>query len=119
MIWIAKVLVSLKPGILDVQGRAVEKLLLELGYRASSVKVGKVVELRLEAQSREEASSQINRMTEEILCNPLMESFDVTLTALGETRQVTREVTREGHLTSHVEPPSHLVEAPPHAGTAK
>lgn len=115
MIWIAKVLVSLKPGILDVQGRAVEKLLLDLGYRASSVKVRKVIELRLEAQSREEASSQINRMAEELLCNPLMESFDVTLTALGETRQVTRE----GRLTSHVEPPTHLVEAPPHAGTAK
>jgi phosphoribosylformylglycinamidine synthase subunit PurS len=75
----ATVLVRPKPGILDPQGDAVGSSLRQLGFRIDAARVGRVVDLELEAGSPEEARDQVERMCAELLANPLIESFDIQL----------------------------------------
>jgi phosphoribosylformylglycinamidine synthase subunit PurS len=73
------VLVRPKPGILDPQGDAVGSSLRQLGFAVDAARVGRVVDLELEAGSREEARAQVERMCAELLANPLIESFEIEL----------------------------------------
>ena len=75
----ATVLVRPKPGILDPQGDAVGSSLRQLGFGVEQARVGRVVDLELEAESRDEARSQVERMCAELLANPLIESFEIEL----------------------------------------
>jgi phosphoribosylformylglycinamidine synthase subunit PurS len=74
--------VTPKPGILDPQGRAVEKSLPHLGIAGvSSVRVGRRVELTVQAADVAAARVVVDKLASELLSNPLMELFDVE--ALG------------------------------------
>ena len=73
----AMVVVRPKEGILDPQGDAVGHSLRKLGFAVSSVRVGRVVDLELSADDREEAQTQVQRMCSELLANPLIESFEI------------------------------------------
>ncbi len=74
--------VTPKPGILDPQGRAVEKSLPHLGIAGvSAVRVGRRVELTVEAVDAAAARAVVDRLASELLSNPLMELYDVE--ALG------------------------------------
>jgi phosphoribosylformylglycinamidine synthase subunit PurS len=75
----ATVLVRPKQGILDPQGEAVESALGHLGFSVSAARVGKVVDLELEAADPKEARTQVERMCEQLLANPLIESFEVEI----------------------------------------
>jgi phosphoribosylformylglycinamidine synthase subunit PurS len=75
----ATVLVRPKQGILDPQGDAVESALGHLGFSVSQARVGKVVDLELEAADPNEARAQVERMCEQLLANPLIESFEVEI----------------------------------------
>ena len=75
----ATVVVRPKQGILDPQGEAVETALEHLGFAVSAARVGKVVELELEADDPEHARAQVEKMCEQLLANPLMESFEVEI----------------------------------------
>jgi phosphoribosylformylglycinamidine synthase subunit PurS len=75
----ATVLVRPKPGILDPQGQAVETALEHLGFSVTGTRVGKLVDLELEATDADEARAQVERMCEQLLANPLMESFEVEI----------------------------------------
>ena len=75
----ATVLVRPKEGILDPQGAAVETALGHLGFSVSEARVGKVVDIEVEAGSKAEARAQVERMCEQLLANPLMESFEVEI----------------------------------------
>jgi phosphoribosylformylglycinamidine synthase subunit PurS len=75
----ATVLVRPKQGILDPQGEAVESALGHLGFSVSQARVGKVVDLELEAADPNEARAQVERMCEQLLANPLIESFEVEI----------------------------------------
>ena len=75
----ATVLVRPKPGILDPQGNAVGSSLRQLGFNVEQARVGRVVDLELDAASRDEARSQVERMCAELLANPLIESFEIEL----------------------------------------
>jgi phosphoribosylformylglycinamidine synthase subunit PurS len=75
----ATVLVRPKPGILDPQGDAVGSSLRQLGFPVDTARVGRVVDLELEARSPDEAREQVERMCAELLANPLIESFDIEL----------------------------------------
>jgi phosphoribosylformylglycinamidine synthase len=75
--------VTPKPGILDPQGRAVEGSLGHLGIAGvSGVRVGRRVELSVEATDGAAARSIVDRLAGELLSNPLIEAYDVEL--LGE-----------------------------------
>ena len=68
----ARVLIRPKAGILDPQGKAVERALPALGFSGvSNVHVGRLVELDVEDPS------QLDRMCRELLSNPLVEDFEV------------------------------------------
>jgi phosphoribosylformylglycinamidine synthase len=73
------VLVRPKHGILDPQGEAVESALGHLGFSVSEARVGKVVDLEVDASDATEARTQVERMCEQLLANPLIESFEVEI----------------------------------------
>ena len=75
----ATVLVRPKQGILDPQGDAVESALGHLGFSVSEARVGKVVDLEVDASDATEARAQVERMCEQLLANPLIESFEVEI----------------------------------------
>lgn len=75
--------VTPKPGILDPQGRAVEGSLGHLGIDGvSGVRVGRRVELTVDAVDRAAARAVVERLAAELLSNPLIEAYEVEL--LGE-----------------------------------
>jgi phosphoribosylformylglycinamidine synthase len=75
----ATVLVRPKPGILDPQGQAVESSLRHLGFDVSDARVGRVVDLEVDTDDPAEARAQLERMCEQLLANPLMESYEVEI----------------------------------------
>ena len=77
----ATVLVRPKHGILDPQGAAVENALGHLGFSVSAARVGKVIDLEVDATDETTARAQVEKMCEQLLANPLMESFDVEIHA--------------------------------------
>ena len=75
----ATVLVRPKEGILDPQGQAVESSLRQLGFPVSSARVGRVVDLELEAGDADAARAELERMCEQLLANSLIESYEIEL----------------------------------------
>ena len=72
--------VSPKPGILDPQGRAVEGSLAHLGVSGvSAVRVGRRVELTVDATDEAGARAVVERLGGELFSNPLIEAFTVEL----------------------------------------
>jgi phosphoribosylformylglycinamidine synthase PurS subunit len=70
----AEVLVTLKAGLADPQGKAVEGALPALGWtNVSAVRIGKHVRLELEAESPDAARSQVEEMATRLLSNPVIE----------------------------------------------
>jgi phosphoribosylformylglycinamidine synthase len=74
----ATVLVRPKPGILDPQGQAVESSLRHLGFDVGDARVGRLVDLDVDADDEREARAQLERMCEQLLTNPLIESYTIT-----------------------------------------
>ena len=79
----ATVLVRPKPGILDPQGQAVQSSLHHLGFEVSETRVGRLVDVDVSTDDRAEALAQIERMCEQLLTNPLIESYTVVLVGNG------------------------------------
>jgi phosphoribosylformylglycinamidine synthase len=75
----ATVLIRPKEGILDPQGDAVRHSLQKLGFDVHAVRVGRVVDLDVEADDADGARAEIQRMCEVLLANPLIESFEIRL----------------------------------------
>jgi phosphoribosylformylglycinamidine synthase len=75
----ATVLVRPKEGILDPQGQAVESSLRHLGFAVVGTRVGRLVELDVDATDEPEARAQVERMCEQLLANPLIESYEIEL----------------------------------------
>jgi phosphoribosylformylglycinamidine synthase len=74
--WQAGVTVMLKPVVNDPQGLAVEGGLRQLGYKGvSNVRVGKYIELALNAETEFEARTLIEDMCATLLANPVIEDF--------------------------------------------
>jgi phosphoribosylformylglycinamidine synthase subunit PurS len=75
----ATVLVRPKAGILDPQGEAVETSLKHLGFAVGEARIGRVIDLEVDAGSEEEAQAAVERMCEQLLANPLIESYEIEL----------------------------------------
>ena len=74
----AKVHVFLKPGVLDVQGKAVEQALHGLGWGGvEHVRVGKTIEFDLAAGDEAAAEAEVKAMCEKLLANTVIESYRV------------------------------------------
>jgi phosphoribosylformylglycinamidine synthase len=73
-----RVLVRLKPGILDVQGAAVKRALGGLGFSdVADLRVGKVIELEVEAASAVDARARVDEMCRKLLANPILEDYAI------------------------------------------
>ncbi len=74
----ATVHVFLKPGVLDVQGKAVEQALHGLGWGGvSGVRVGRTIEFELAAKDAAEAEAEVKAMCDKLLANTVIESYRV------------------------------------------
>ena len=71
----ATVIVRPKDGILDPQGDAVRTALDHLGFSVDEARVGRLIELTFE--SRQAARAELERMCEQLLANPLIESYEI------------------------------------------
>ena len=76
----ARVLVRLKPGILDVQGASVQRALQGLGFgEVQGLRVGKVLDLELDGVSRDSARRRVEEMCARLLTNPVIEDYTVEM----------------------------------------
>ena len=76
-----RVLVRLKPGILDVQGAAVKRALTGLGFgELTDLRVGKVIEVELDAATAAEARQRVGEMCRQLLANPILEDYTIETT---------------------------------------
>ena len=72
-------LVRPKQGILDPQGRAVESSLRQLGFSVEGARIGRVVDLEVDAADAATVRAQVEQMCEQLLANPLIESYEIEL----------------------------------------
>lgn len=78
----AKIHVTLKQGILDPQGKAIEHALESLGFKnAANVRVGKYMELDLMEHDKAKAEAQVKSMCEKLLANTIIEEYRYELSA--------------------------------------
>jgi len=75
----ATVLVRLKTGILDPQGQAVGSSLRQLGFAVGEARVGRLIDLEVDETDPASARAAVERMCEQLLANPLIESFEIEL----------------------------------------
>jgi phosphoribosylformylglycinamidine synthase PurS subunit len=75
----ATVLVRPKQGILDPQGQAVESSLRQLGFSVDGARIGRVVDIEVNASDAAAARAEVERMCEQLLANPLIESYEIEL----------------------------------------
>jgi phosphoribosylformylglycinamidine synthase len=73
----ATVVVRPKDGILDPQGEAVLGALRHLDFTVDDVRIGRVIDIELDAEDAESAQAEVRRMCDQLLANPLIESFDI------------------------------------------
>jgi len=75
----ATILVRPKQGILDPQGEAVQSSLRQLGFPVDETRVGRVIDLELENGDVEAARGELEAMCEQLLANPLIESYEIVV----------------------------------------
>lgn len=78
----ARVHITLKNGVLDPQGKAIENALAGLGFEdTSDVRQGKVIELTVDTNDENTARARVEEMCQKLLANPVMENYTIELTA--------------------------------------
>ncbi|MGB7205159.1 MAG: phosphoribosylformylglycinamidine synthase subunit PurS [Anderseniella sp.] len=76
----AKVIITLKNGVLDPQGKAIEGALSGLGFDGvNTVRQGKFIELDIDAASKDEARKSVEAMCEKLLSNTVIENYRVEI----------------------------------------
>ena len=76
----ATIQITLKSGVLDPQGKAIENALGQLGFDGiGEVRQGKLIEIDLQASNAETARAQLADMCEKLLANTVIENYDIQL----------------------------------------
>lgn len=76
----ARITVTLKQGVLDPQGKAIEGSLNSLGFNnVGSVRQGKVFDVELEGKNKSEAEKSLKSMCDQLLANTVIEDYHVTI----------------------------------------
>jgi phosphoribosylformylglycinamidine synthase len=76
----AKVFVTLKGGVLDPQGKAVQGSLMRAGHKfVKGVRIGKAIELEIDDMPRDEAIKKIEEICEKLLANTVMENYKIEI----------------------------------------
>ena len=75
-----RVLVRLRPGIMDVQGAAVQRALVGLGFGdLRDLRVGKVIEVDVDASTLVAAHGRVDEMCKRLLANPVLEDYTIEI----------------------------------------
>ena len=76
----ARVYITLKPGLLDPQGKTIKSALESLGFRGiQDVRMGKYLEIRLNHGRAASAKRDVERMCQKLLANPVVETYRVEI----------------------------------------
>lgn len=80
----AQIKITLKPVVLDAQGATIERALHNLGFAGvSGVRMGKFIELAVEAEDDNTARRQVEEMCQQLLANPIIEEYRVEIVSSG------------------------------------
>lgn len=71
----ARIYVTLRPSVLDPAGTAVQSGLRHMGYDVEQVRIGKYIELNINADDENKARSQLEQMCNQLLANPVIENY--------------------------------------------
>jgi phosphoribosylformylglycinamidine synthase PurS subunit len=78
----ARIHITLKNGVLDPQGKAIQQALAGLGFdTVEDVRQGKYIEIELSESDAEAARSQVTDMCEKLLANTVIENYDIEIVA--------------------------------------
>ena len=84
-----KIFISFKKGVLDPQGKAIERSLHTLGYgEVEDVRLGKLVDLRVADDSAEAIKDRVREMCDKLLANPVIEDYRFELVAESASDRV-------------------------------
>jgi phosphoribosylformylglycinamidine synthase len=72
-----EVRISLKPGILDPEARAIQHALADLGFPTTRLSTARIFSLSVEARDRREAEEMARQMCERLLANPVIHRYEV------------------------------------------
>lgn len=76
----ARIKITLKPGVLDPQGKAIQNALGALGFAGvNDVRQGKYIEVDVTGMSEDEARTEVDRMCRELLANTVIENYSYEL----------------------------------------
>jgi len=76
----ARIIISLKSGVLDPQGKAIQTSLHGLGFETvNGVRQGKCIELNIGEENKELALKSLNQMCKKLLANPVIEDYSIEL----------------------------------------
>jgi len=82
--FVAEVRVMLKPSVNDPQGLSIRNALHTLGFESvADVRAGKLIAVTVEASDAAAAEAQVTAMSDKLLANPVIESFEVSLREAG------------------------------------
>jgi len=78
----AEVRVELKPGVLDAEGKTIQKSLKLLGYPIDEVKTIKVYDIAIDADSAENAKAEVEDACRRLLANPVIQNYGIEIAEL-------------------------------------
>ena len=74
--WLVKIYVTLKKGLLDAQGKATQNALESLGFKeVEEVRMGKYINIEMKGQNQQMVIQRVEEMGKKLLANPVIEDF--------------------------------------------
>ena len=81
--WLVKIYVTLKKGLLDAQGKATQNALESLGFKeVEEVRMGKYINIKMKGQNQQMVIQRVEEMGKKLLANPVIEDFDYEIEVL-------------------------------------
>lgn len=81
--WLVKIYVTLKNGLLDAQGKATKNALESLGFKeVEEVRMGKFINIKMKGQNRQVVIQRVEEMGKKLLANPVIEDFNYEIEVL-------------------------------------
>ena len=81
--WSVNIFINLKKGVLDAQGAATQNALESLGFgEVKEVRIGKYINIKIEAKTQKIVSQRIEEMCKKLLANPVIEDFSYKIEVL-------------------------------------
>jgi len=81
--WLVKIYVTLKKGLLDAQGKATQNALESLGFKeVEEVRIGKYINIKMKGQNQQMVIQRVEEMGKKLLANPVIEDFNYEVEVL-------------------------------------